>query len=224
MFKRDYLMRQFDLLALVLGRVLQLLKERKPAEALQAIDEEIERLSGLDAYTLSHLTHNDLITGPAVGETAAESRARRLVLAALLARAGEIYAAQEDEEAAYRCTLGALDLCLETDTGEESEPLPPEIPTVADLVTALDGYALPPAIHLRLFRYYEMNGDYADAEDLLFEMLDAEADSPELQTLAVEFYRRLLTYSDDALEAGNLPRAEVEAGLAESEGRGSRRE
>jgi hypothetical protein len=39
--------------------------------------------------------------------------------------------------------------------------------------------------------------------------------SPDLLDLGASFYQRLLDLSDDALMAGNLPRAEVEAGLAE---------
>jgi hypothetical protein len=215
MFKRDYLIRQFDMLALVLSRVLHLLKEKKSDEALQAIDLEIERISGLDAYGLSHLTENELITGAGLGETPADGHAKRMALATLLAKAGEIYADQGDGETAYRCTLGALDLRMAIPPDGNGSDLPVELPTVTALVAALDNYALPPATHLRLFRYYEQTGHYAGAEDLLFDMLDAEPDSPELYQLGIAFYHRLLAQPDGALEAGNLPRQEVEAGLAE---------
>jgi tetratricopeptide (TPR) repeat protein len=217
MFKRDYLMRQFDMLALVIVRAIGLLQEKKPDAALQAIDEELQRLTGFDSHTLSHLTDHELVTGQMVGETATDTRARRIVLATLLATAGEIHDLLGREDDHYRCTLGALDLLLSLPVTEDPLDLPAATPTVDRLVDALAEYGLPPDTHLRLFRYYEESGRYADAEDMLFEIIDAEPDSPEVRALGIAFFHRLLEQTDEALEAGNLPRAEVEAGLAEIE-------
>ncbi|MBX2999968.1 MAG: hypothetical protein KF893_15715 [Caldilineaceae bacterium] len=217
MFKRDYLMRQFDMMALVIVRVMGLLKEKKPAEALQAIDEELQRLTGFDSHTLTHLTDHEIVTGQLVGETMTETRARRIVLATLLAKAGEIHNMLGSADDHYHCTLSALDLILSLPVTDDPPDLPAETPTVDTLVEALAEYGLPPDLHLRLFRYYEEIGQYAVAEDLLFEIIDAEPDSEEVRALGIAFFHRLLAQSDETLEAGNLPRAEVEAGLAEIE-------
>jgi hypothetical protein len=223
MFKRDYLMRQFDMMALVIVRALGLLKEKKPDAALQAIDEELQRLTGFDSHTLSHLTDHELVTGQLVGETGTDSRARRIVLATFLAKAGEIHDLLGSDDDHYRCTLGALDLMLSLPATDDSPELPAVTPTVDALVDILADYGLPPDAHLRLFRYYEEIGRYADAEDMLFEIIDAEPDSDEVRALGIVFFHRLLAQPDEALEAGNLPRAEVEAGLAELEDEGMTR-
>lgn len=217
MFKRDYLMRQFDMMALVILRMAGLLNEKKPDAALAVIDEELERLTGFDSHTLGHLTNHEIVTGQRVGETAAESRARQIVLATLLARAGEIHDLRGSEDDHYHCTLAALDLLISLPAADDLLDLPAETPTVDGLVGVLAEYGLPPDTHLRLFRYYEESGQYAAAEDLLFEMLDAEPDSEEVREFGVNFFHRLLAQPDAALEDGNLPRAEVEAGLAELE-------
>jgi hypothetical protein len=217
MFKRDYLMRQFDMMALVILRMVGLLKEKNPDAALALVDEELERLIGFDSYTLSHLTDHEIITGQRVGETVADSRARQIVLATFLAKAGEIHALRGSEDDHYHCLLAALDLMISLPPLDDPMDLPAQTPTVDELVDALAEYGLPPDTHLRLFRYHEESGQYAAAEDLLFDMLDAEPDSEEVRAFGIHFFHRLLAQPDAALEAGNLPRAEVEAGLTEIE-------
>jgi hypothetical protein len=50
------------------------------------------------------------------------------------------------------------------------------------------------------------------AENVLFDILAA---TPEFSTEGLQFYRRLLTKSDEDLRAGNLPREEILEGIAE---------
>jgi Family of unknown function (DUF6483) len=64
-------------------------------------------------------------------------------------------------------------------------------------------------------RHYEQAGEHARAEDALFNMLDAGPANTELLDFGIGFYQRLLRLDDETLEVGNLPRAEVNAGLAE---------
>ena len=215
MFKRDFLMRQIEALSMVVARVLQLLKNNEPKTALQVVNEEIERLTGFDTATLCRLSHQDLVTGPALLETDADVHVKRLILTTLLAKAGEIHETLGDDEAHVRCTMTALELRMETPHDAVPDGLPVAVPTAGELAEALAGYLLPPAINLRLFRYYEENNLFADAEDQFFAMLDEEPDSPELIELGVAFYERLLDLPDDLLEAGGLPREEVVAALKE---------
>ena len=66
-----------------------------------------------------------------------------------------------------------------------------------------------------LMRHYERIGEFARAEDALFAWWTAEPANVELLDFGAAFYQRLLGLKDDTLAAGNLPRAEVQAGLAE---------
>ena len=54
-------------------------------------------------------------------------------------------------------------------------------------------------------------GDFCGAEDALYEAL--EAGDPDAPTAGVELYAALNRLSDEALEAGNFPRDEIESGL-----------
>ncbi|MDQ3460312.1 MAG: DUF6483 family protein, partial [Deinococcota bacterium] len=56
------------------------------------------------------------------------------------------------------------------------------------------------------------------AEDVLFSLLEAAPDELLLEQ-GRSFYRTLLSLDDDSLEAGGLPRDEVEEGLGELERR-----
>ena len=63
--------------------------------------------------------------------------------------------------------------------------------------------------------HYERTGEFAKAEDSLYAMLDVEPRNAGLLEFGIAFYERLARQSDDVLAAGNLPRTELEAGLAE---------
>jgi tetratricopeptide (TPR) repeat protein len=61
----------------------------------------------------------------------------------------------------------------------------------------------------------EALGRYADAEDALFEAIDADPDDPDPVEDAIAFCQRLLALDPEALAAGGLPLEEVKATLAE---------
>jgi hypothetical protein len=54
------------------------------------------------------------------------------------------------------------------------------------------------------------------AEDALYALLEAAPDHLDVMDWGITFYERLQGRSDDDLDAGNLPRSEVEAGLNNS--------
>jgi hypothetical protein len=49
----------------------------------------------------------------------------------------------------------------------------------------------------------------------LFAILDGDVDLAPAVNFGISFYERLLGHTDSQLADGNLPRSEVEAGLAE---------
>jgi hypothetical protein len=66
---------------------------------------------------------------------------------------------------------------------------------------------------------YEQVGAFGKAEDVLFAMMESEPNEPGLVSFGIAFYQRLAGKSDVSLNDGNLPRTEVESGLAELERR-----
>jgi hypothetical protein len=80
---------------------------------------------------------------------------------------------------------------------------------------ALRGSRLPLETQALLMQHYERSGEFGKAEDALFAMLEAEPGNAGLVGFGVSFYERLQGQSDAGLATGNLPRPELETGLAE---------
>ena len=148
-----------------------------------------------------------LTVGPAPRET-------QIALATLLYEAGTLYTTQQRAAEAYPCYLQALSLLLEVELQQPAPPFPPETPSIAALTTPLASYRLPQETNARLLQYYEQVGAYAQAEDVLYALLADAPDDPTLRALGRAFYQRLLRQPDACLIAGNLPRDEVQEGLA----------
>lgn len=94
-------------------------------------------------------------------------------------------------------------------------PLPDYAPPRAHLLELLAGYELPARTVVALMQLYERDGDYAAAENVLFDRLSADPADAELRATGAALFGRLLTLDDDALERGGLSRPEVEGALAE---------
>jgi hypothetical protein len=92
---------------------------------------------------------------------------------------------------------------------------PEFVPKVEEYAIALGDSPLPLETHARLMQHYERTGEFGKAEDSLFAMLEIEPGNTRLLELGISFYRRLEGQSDAHLADGNLPRAEVAAGLAD---------
>ena len=110
--------------------------------------------------------------------------------------------------------MKALDLLLTLQLQDSDFELPEFVPKIDLLRDELSDVSLPLQTLAALWRHYERIGAYARAEDALAELLEAEPANADLVVEAKAFYQRLLRQSDSTLEAGNLPRPEVEAGLA----------
>jgi hypothetical protein len=68
---------------------------------------------------------------------------------------------------------------------------------------------------INLISYYEKASQFADAEDCLFKALEVVGNNPQLLARGKAFYEQCRKQADNRLEAGNLPREEVEEGYAE---------
>jgi hypothetical protein len=164
---------------------------------------------------LGERTPNDLIARLRFDETAAAGRDKCLALAMLLRASGDTAAAQGDGATAAEAYHKALLLLLDTVLRDPGLALPEHMPTVESLDAELAAHALPVTTQQELLLYYEQSGGYAKAEDILWAMLHAAPGDCAIVGAGRALYARLQELSDAALIAGNLPRAEVEGGLAD---------
>lgn len=215
MIRSDYIIRMMAEFAQVLARIRERRDKREYAEAGEALDAAFLELVGTGAEPVSQLTETQLLAKLTLDEPTHVLREKSLMLVTLLDEAGQLYAAQEREVESRACRLKALDLLLTLQLRDADFELPDFVPRIDMLRTQLSDAPLPLRTQAGLWRHYERIGEYGKAEDALFAILEAEPANANLISEAAAFYGRLNRQSDSALEAGNLPRKEVEMGLAQ---------
>jgi tetratricopeptide (TPR) repeat protein len=217
--RRDYLLRQLEQFAVVLAKLAGLGKAGKWDEASSVTGSQFRAVAGAGADELLKMSDTDLIARMAEGDTTYGVQEKISMLARLFKERGDILRAQGKIEESDACYLKGLHLVLDAIADDPTSPRPDFVPSVESFVIALHDSPLSLETNVMLMRHYEQLQDYARAEDSLFNMLDAEPGNPGLVDFGIGFYERLLRLDDEALELGNLPRAEVNAGLGELKGR-----
>ncbi len=215
MIRRDYLLRMIAEFLELLNRLEALKKGRLWKEVGLLVDEEFKRMIGAGADAVAQLSDTELLARVIQGEPTQIVRDKTLILTALLKEAGDAAAAQHDAERARLFYLKALHLLL--DVLAEGGPFdcPDFVPKVDMLTAALGDAPLPVETLARLMQHYERSGEFAKAEDALFAIVEADPQRPGLLEFGTAFYERLRSQPDAALAFGNLPRAEIEAGVAD---------
>jgi hypothetical protein len=211
MIRQDYIMRMIAQMVQVLARILHLRETGRYEQGLAAVDDEMQKFIGLDARFINSLSVKDLVAlmKPSIGLDAT----RALVAADLLKEQGDIYEDQGDPEAAFASHVKSLTLFLEIFITPGVPELPERAAKTEELIERLAEWELPYETQIRLFQYFEKTGRYSQAEDALFDLVEAGAEGDTL-ALGHAFYDRLLLKDDDELNAGELPRDEVREGQA----------
>jgi hypothetical protein len=68
-----------------------------------------------------------------------------------------------------------------------------------------------------LFRYFDHTHEYARAEDLLFELLEASGSDEDILANGISFYQQLLKKNDESLRADHFSMEKVIEGLSHLE-------
>jgi hypothetical protein len=209
-YQRDYLMRQIEQAARVVAVILKKALGGDPDEALGMFDEAYQPLLGISARVASTLTDEQLVSLLTSGSS---PDIRRVAAALNVVKAeADVHALRGEQKAAASRYRRALSLAGYV-AGHSDGLLEDEQTT--DLVERVEGLELSAEQRLSLARVLETLGRYADAEDVLFEVIDDKPDEAGPIDAGILFYQRLLARDDNELEAGNLPREEVKVSLAE---------
>lgn len=215
MIRRDYIIRMIEEFFQALSRIKLHKSEQQWQEAEGSIDQEFQRLIGVDGQAAAQLSETELLARAVQGEPTLAVREKILILATLLKEAGDVLMEQGRNAEGLTSHLKGLHLLLDTLGRGEVFECPQFVPKVEEFMTALRASELPLETHARLMQHYERTGEYAKAEDALFAMLEAAPDNAPLIDLGISFYRRLELQSDRILDEGNLPRTEVDTSLAD---------
>jgi hypothetical protein len=219
MIRRDYILRMIEEFMQVLSRINSLKRGQLWREADDLIDAEFKRLISAGAETAAQMSETELLAKLIQGEPTQVVHHKALLLTTLLNEAGDLALAQGRAVQSRACYLKGLNLLLETLARTDVSDFPDFVPKVEAFVEALRDAPLPLSTQARLMAHYERLGEFGKAEDALFAMLEAEPHEPKLLEFGIGFYQRLGSHSDATLSAGNLPRAELQAALAELERR-----
>lgn len=210
MLQRDYVLRLIEQFARALAKVVGLRKGGELEAARAELAELAQAFLGVEATLFLSLSEEQvlsLFTVDGVPDSARLMVARDLLM----------------EQAAIEVQLGrmergrvylerALNLSLEVLTLDPRLRTPDYIGESTRLLESLgDGLAVPTLI--RLIKYNEAMGAYADAEDVIFDLVEAGVEGA--RDAGIQFCERLLALPDAQLQAGDLPRHEVEEGLAQ---------
>ncbi len=203
--KDDFLTRLQAELAGTLEQARRLYSGGETAAALATLHEAQRRIVGLDHDLLRRIGSADLLA--LLGGAGAPDTEKCLHCAELLAAEYELRADSGEADAAQGHK--ALELYLSALTTEPG--LAPHYGERLQTLTRSLGDAAPLASQ-ELVAAYLHAGRFDEAENWLYRLLNAEPEAARVRAEA--FYRELLTLDDGVLEAGGLPRAEVEEGLA----------
>ncbi len=219
MLRRDYMLRMIEEFMQALSRMKALKRGENWQEASGAAEEEFQKLLGSDAKAIVKMSETELLARIVQGAPTQAVREKTLMIATLLNEAGDIATAQDRHADAQACYLKGLNLLLNVLGNDEPFEAPSYVPKVDVFVDRLRDVSLPPATQVALMRHHETTGAFGKAEDIFFSMLDDDSANASLVEFGEAFYRRLAAHSDISLAEGNLPRAELEASLAEIETR-----
>lgn len=208
MFQRDYFMRMIEQMTEAVGQILQLRRERKHEEALLLIDDLLEKKFRLSSKLIRSLSDGDLIKMMSTNGILETDQLQAIAL--LLKQEALVSADLGREDDAFAANVKALQLFLRLSLAGAEPTLADPREQAAELMETLRPYELPVPAKRLLVEWHVEEGRYAEAENVLYELLEEQAIWSEE---AAEIYRGMLRQTDERLIAGGLPREEVEQGL-----------
>ncbi len=215
MIQRDYLMRMVE----EFFKMLSVLMESKKGGDLKAIETNLdlaaETILGMDRKTLCEIEPGQLKQELIRSGSTHEFIARAQVMSRILTESAELAKREGREGDSLDLYVKALNLLLETIIGGEPVELLEFTPRIEGVLDRLAGVSFAPETLIGLMQYFEQQGEYAKAEDQLFQLCESGGVDGAMSSLAEGFYQRLLALPDSILAGGGLPRDEVEFGLKE---------
>jgi hypothetical protein len=215
MIRRDYILRMIEEFLKALSRIESLKRSRSFDEAGEAVNDEMRRLIGTDAQAAVRLSETELLAKLVRDEATLVVRHKTLLVTTLLKEAGDLAVRDGRAEEGRAFHLKSLNLLLQVFASGEIEDYPEFVPKVELLTAALRDAPLPAPTVAVLMQHCERIGEFARAEDALYVLFDQLGETPEVLDFGLAFFTRLAARSDDALEAGGLPRAEMESDQAD---------
>ncbi|HET7036042.1 MAG TPA: DUF6483 family protein [Thermomicrobiaceae bacterium] len=224
--QRDYILRLIEELGSFLKTVFELRRRGQYQQAERLIDDQMMRMVGFGMTVADQFPAPTLVGMVRLGNV--EERDQRMVaermvvLGSLLQEGAEVDGDLGNERRRDERRIKALHVFLIALTEEPTAPRR-AVASVDRLLEELAEFDLPADAKERLWQHFQQEGQFARAEDWLYELLEDDRAPDDTLERGLAFYQRLSALSDDVLAAGNLPRDEVLAGLAQLQERARER-
>ncbi len=219
MIRRDYILRMVEEFVRAVARIQELKKKQSWGEARSEIEKELKQLFGGSIKEIEKLSETEILGKLIASDSAFIVKEKATILATLLKESGDVAIGNGDVEKGRALHLKGFNLLLGLLNRGDIYDVPEYSPSVETFLQALGDDPLPLDTLAKLMQYFERTGNFARAEDVLFEIAEAGDFQAELRRFGVSFYERLLARTDEQLQSGGLPREEVESGLEEFKNR-----
>lgn len=202
--------------------MMSVLLESKQMGDLKEIEKNLDlaaqRILGMDRKAICDIEPGELKKELIRSGSTHEFIARAQVMSRILTETAELAEREGRSDEARDLYLKALNLLLETIIGGEPVELLEFTPRIEGVVDCLSSVVLPTETLIGLMQYYEKQGEFAKAEDQLFQLCESSSGGKAMSFLPLlgeGFYKRLSAMPDAILSGGGLPRDEVEFGQNE---------
>ena len=213
MLRKDYLLRQMEMLSALVARLLHMRQKGDESGAVHEIDQTYRDLFGLEPRLISLLPTDFILSRIRSGEYLDADQG--FTLAIILREDAANYLVQGDSNEHYQRLIRSLKVFLSIGLEHNLAPEQLALYDLDGVLAQLADYDLPADLLYDLFHFYEDEGEYAQADNELHELLSSSDHNTTVIDEGISYYEWLLTLDDKELEAGNLPREEVEESLTE---------
>ena len=215
MFSEDYLIRMIKQATAVFARVIGLKSAGKYQEALQAIDQTLEQLFGMDAETIRLLDDESLYKILMKNEVLDLEKLG--FIADLFKEEGDIQKLQNQNNESINSYTRSLDYYLMAGLNSETSRPIGLSQKIDELLQKLDTYNFEEKTLLDLFCYYENAGEFAKADNMLSKLATRNDAKVNVVDEMKSFYKRLIEKSPKELTAGGMSRTQIRSKLKELE-------
>jgi hypothetical protein len=210
MIERDYIMRMIRMLVQVLARILFFKKGEQYPEALDEIQKASKQILGIELEIFRKLSDLQMIDFLSLDVSLGIPKCYAAGI--LLKEEAEILAIQKKESESLDTFVKSLSLLTEVAIHNESPFDTDHASAIESVAAKLKGKEYLVYVQKKLFRYFEIAGQYGEAANVLSKILVQE---PSFVSEGIRYYERLEKKSDEELRRGCLPRKDIEELLAD---------
>ena len=207
MLSEDYLVRQIMQFVSVIAKIMGLKMGGQYQVALEVIDQSLGELLGISAELVNLLDDESLYKALTINEGIDLERLG--MIAELFKEKGDILNLQKQKMESDNCYLRSLNGYLLISSNKDSSQPNELSQKIDELIIKLVNYDLPEKTILDLFCYYENEGKYAKAENILSLLVNHPKVNADIRSEMISFYQRLLLKSQKELSAGGMEKNRI---------------